>query len=57
MDILNIEFKQKVDGLDIVTCKSISSDPMNDNNFILVFNENEIWEVPLKNIKHISPCK
>jgi len=57
MGILNVEFKERVEGLDEVTCKGISSDPLNESNFLIVFSENEIWEVPLTNIKHISPCK
>lgn len=58
MGILNIEFKQKVEGLDEVTCNSISSDPMNGKYFILSFGVNDIWIVPIINIKHISAsCK
>lgn len=53
MAILTVEFKDRVEGLDEVTCKGISADPMNDDYFIITFDKNDIWIVPMRNIKHI----
>lgn len=52
-----VEFKEPVNGMKQVHCKSISSDPMNDNVFLIKFSESVFWEVYYKLIKHISSCK
>jgi hypothetical protein len=53
-EMIKVEFKNEVNGLNEVICERISSDPMNEDYFLIVFNIDELWEVPIKNVKHIS---
>jgi len=55
--MLKIEFKEPVNGRMHVICKGISVDPMNDDVFLIQLFISDIWQTPLKNIKHVSSIK
>lgn len=52
-----VEFKKSFNGLIEIKCKSISSDPMDENIFLLQLKGKRIIEINSNLIKHISPCK
>ena len=52
--MIRVQFKEPVNGMTEVCCKSISSDPMNDKQFLIFFSVSIFWEVNYKLIKHIG---
>lgn len=52
--MIRVQFKQPVYGTLEVCCKDISSDPMNDQMFLIRFSVDIVWEVNYKLIKHIG---
>lgn len=51
-----VQFKTPICGKLQVLCLSISSDPLNNDVFLLQLKKGEIMEVYYKRIKHISAC-
>lgn len=53
--MITVQFKRWVNGvMEVKNVKSISSDPMDDSRFLIVFSKSIVWEVKMNLIKHIG---